>query len=149
MSDETLTFVVPLPPNRANARGHWRTIHAQKKAYWHQLDLLAGMIFGTALRVVSLARDGAPPYVMPNRPPTPWPAAVIAVTFYVVREMDDDNAPNRAKWLLDWLVTRGYVVDDNRHALQWAGFPKQVKCKRAEVRVELTLTKRAPQERAA
>ena len=35
-----MKLVFPLPPNRANARGHWRVRYHGQKRYWETLDRL-------------------------------------------------------------------------------------------------------------
>lgn len=143
MPDETLTFVVPMPANRANLRspGAWRKHKREKDAYWDTLDTLQLLHGATS---PSQTRGMA----VPPPPSRPWPAATVAVIYFHTHEMDEDNAVARFKHVADWLTTRGYITDDNKRALQWAGFPRQVKCKRAEVRVEVTLTKRAQSDAA-
>jgi len=100
-----MILTVPLPPNAANARRHWRVALKEKKAYWERLALM-------------------------KRPPPdcylPPLVAHISVTMYVHNIMDPDNAMARLKPLLDWLVAWDYIADDSPKALKWAGLPEQV-----------------------
>ena len=63
--------------------------------------------------------------------------------------MDDGNAMNRHKWLEDWLVTRGYLVDDRKSCLTWETFPTQIVKRDGKYRIELTLTPLASDTEAA
>ena len=120
MSADTITLTLPLPPNRGNARWHWRTENRKKKAYWSQLNTLryAGTL------------------------PEPWrdtPALVgVRVTLYVWARMDRDNAMARMKWVMDWLEAWEYIANDGA-GVKWAGLPEQV-IDRKDPRVEVTLT---------
>lgn len=120
-----LTLTVPLPPNLANARMHWRVKLKAKKAYWETLSMLANM--------------GKIPAEIVSRPPR----ARIAVTLYLHSPMDDDNAMARVKWILDWFVTNGYLAGDSRKHLEWDGLPKQF-IDRKHPRCVLTLTPVSP-----
>lgn len=117
----TLTFVLPMPPNLANARMHWRRKHREKLDYWMILD-------------AKLAWKD-----LPNPPRRPWPHATIRSTMYLGASMDDDNAMARHKWALDWLVSRGYLVDDRKRCLTWDGFPAQVVKRDGNYRLEITI----------
>jgi hypothetical protein len=117
-----------MPPNIANgSHGHWRTRHRQKKAYWGALDAVA--IHGTI-----------GPYTIPRHPPQPFARATIASRMYLGGAMDDSNAMRRHKWVEDWLVTRGYLADDRKKCLTWAGFPEQIVKRDGNYRLELTLS---------
>ncbi len=59
---------------------------------------------------------------------------------HLSNQMDVDNALRRHKWILDWLKTRGYVVDDSPKHLEWVSFPEQRVKRDGNYRVELTLT---------
>ncbi len=121
-----MIFVLPIPPQQANARGRtWRTQYGKKIAYWKVLDalqLLGGI-------------DGCE---IPSPPREPWKHATIAAHWYVINIMDEGNCMNRAKYIEDWLVTRGYIADDNRKVLRWAGIPEQ-EIDRKHPRVVVTL----------
>lgn len=117
----TLTFRLPMPPNLANARMHWRARHAAKVAYWRHLDLLlAGRI-------------------LPQPPDVPLARATITATLTLHNPMDDDNAMARAKWAQDWLASRGYVAGDSRRHLRWGGIPAQRISRKNEPCLELVL----------
>ena len=94
-------LILPLPPNRANARWHWRTEVKLKAAYY--------------LR----CRAAAPP------PREPYERCRIHATFYLHNLMDHDNLAARMKWPQDYLVGK-FIVDDDPAHLEWAGFPEQV-----------------------
>ena len=84
------SFTLPLPPNLANGRMHWAQKNRKRVAYLEGCDRR-----------------------YPADPATTLPKAEVSVTLYVWSEMDRDNAYARVKWALDWLVMRGYVVDDS------------------------------------
>ena len=94
-------LILPLPPNRANSRWHWRTEGRLKKDYY--------------LR----CRAAAPP------PRAPYERARIHATFYLHNLMDHDNLAARMKWPQDYLVGK-FIVDDSPAHLEWVGFPEQV-----------------------
>ena len=121
-----LTLTVPLPPNLANSRMHWRVKLNRKKAYWELLDMLKSA--------------GALPRVPHDLPPT---KTRVAATLYLFAPMDDDNAMARVKWILDWFVKNAYLRGDSRKHIEWAGIPHQV-IDRKNPRVELVLTHGVP-----
>jgi hypothetical protein len=122
-------FVLPLPPNRANDRSHWRKVAREKKAYREDLDIL---------QLVGLRH----PFMVPRPPDAPLRRVEVRATLYVHQLMDEGNALNRLKWLEDWLVTRGYIMDDDRESLRWAAIPDQI-VDRKNPRVELTISEAA------
>lgn len=123
-----LTLVVPMPVNIGNgSHGHWSKRHREKRAYWHQLDMLRLGARGFGLSV-------------PPPPPRPFPRASIRSVMYLGAHMDDSNAMRRHKWVEDWLVTRGYIADDRKKCLTWETFPRQVVKRDGNYRIELTLT---------
>jgi hypothetical protein len=113
---------VPMPDNVANSRTHWRTRSKLKKAYRAQLDERqnAGLI--------------APP------PRTPLARVTVRSVMRLGNPMDDDNAIARHKPILDWLKTRGYIVDDRRKCLRWEALPEQIVRRDGDYRIELTIT---------
>lgn len=128
-TDGGLVLVVPMPANaanRASGRSHWRIRHSERTRYWAQLD--------------ERQRCG----LLPPPPPEPFERAVIASTMYLGNPMDDDNAMMRHKVVVDWLRTRGYLRDDRKRVLTWAGMPEQVVKRGQEYRIVLTLTPLAP-----
>ena len=89
----SLRLTGPLPPDRGNARGHWAAHHRQRRSYWAALDVHA------------LAQR--------FRLKAPLARANVAIDLRTWNPMDPDNLAARCKYLLDWLVTRGYLVDDS------------------------------------
>ncbi len=119
---ETLVMLFPLPPNRANARGHWRKGFRALKAFYAECD--------TRVMVK----------LLPRPPKEPWTHATIRAELTMRNPMDDDNALSRCKWLMDFLVTRGYIQDDARKCLRWEGIPTQRISRSIEPCVTVTLT---------
>ncbi len=117
-----LTF--PMPMNASNgSHGSWGARYSQKQRYWKECDV----------------RQGAG--LIPPPPAKPLSKASISSVMYLGGAMDDDNAMRRHKWVLDWLKTRGYIVDDRRKNLTWQSFPEQHVARReGNYRIELTLT---------
>ena len=90
-----MRLVMPLPPNVANERGHWRTRNRRKLAFMGECDhrQLLGLI--------------------PPPPERPWSHVTLAAHFHLHNLMDKhDNLRFRLKYPSDWLVTRGYIDDD-------------------------------------
>ncbi len=84
----------PLPPNMANMRMHHMKKHRAKLAYWQ-------------LCTVWAQNQGIRPPLKP-----PETKSTLYFTLYVGNIMDKGNAYHRIKWLEDWLVWAGYLVDD-------------------------------------
>lgn len=104
-----MRFELPLPPLITNnPTGHWRARHARRNTYWTLCD----------------SRQNAG--LLPRPPRRPHDLVQIAATMYLWNPMDDDNAMARLKYAADWLRTRGYITDDRRRNIKWAGFPDQV-----------------------
>ena len=121
-------FVFPMPPNLTNRRSgasHWAVRGREKKDYLAQCDQRqnAGLI--------------------PPPPKTPFKQALISSWMLLGGAMDDDNALARHKWPLDWLKTRGYIVDDRRTCVKWTGLPEQEVKRGVDYRLEITLTEAA------
>jgi hypothetical protein len=116
-----ITLTLPMPPNLGNARMHWRTKLEAKRAYFAELDW----------------RQGA---TIPDPPGVPFSRCRIRSRMLLGGAMDDDNAMHRHKWVLDWLKTRGYIVDDRKKCLTWEAFPEQIVKRDGKYRIELTLT---------
>lgn len=137
MSD-VLRFVVPMPPNLTNNGGrkttHWRQFHREKKSYLGLLDSLQGV--GGILGM----QGGHVEVRIPVPPLQPFASVSIRSVMYLGGAMDDDNAMARHKPLLDWLKTRGYLVDDRKKNIVWEGLPEQVVKRDGNYRIELTLT---------
>lgn len=133
-----MKFVLPLPPNMANARWHWRTRQAYKEEYMFRLDLILN-----SCRVESGKRKPSTLYdfTVPLVPASPLVRARIEATITLHNYMDDDNAMARLKFPLDWMTTRGYIQDDSRRTLQWLRMPDQILSRKdSEKKVEITLT---------
>lgn len=115
-----MKLTLPLPPNIANGRMHWRVKQKHKRAYWDLCDMyrLAGET--------------------PAPPTSPPAKARFTVTLYLHQMMDDGNAMNRLKWTEDWLTANGYIADDSRKHLEYAGLPEQV-IDRKRPRVEIVV----------
>lgn len=115
-----LTLVLPMPENIANARMHWRVKHKAKKDYFEMCDdrQRVGLIV-------------APPRLKIGR-------ADVRSVMYLGSHMDADNAMARHKWPLDWLQSRGYIVNDKH--LTWTTLPAQFVKRDGKYRIELTIT---------
>lgn len=119
---QLLVITVPMPRNIGNgSHGHWAVRDKQRKAYLSALDQLqgAGMI--------------------PPPPPKPFARARIDSVMHLANMSDHDNAMRRHKWPLDWLRTRGYLVDDGPKHLEWVSFPEQRVKRDGNYRIVLTL----------
>jgi hypothetical protein len=110
-------FTLPLPPNMANGRMHWRAKYEAQKS-WAARAIVAEPQLRGRHDVV--------------------PRAVVTAVLYVHQAMDDDNAVARIKWCLDLLVKRGILAGDKRPQCQLAGIPDQF-VDRKNPRVELTV----------
>lgn len=117
-----ITLTLPLPPNMANGRKHWRAKNRERQSYFGACDL------ALVTRMV------------PEPPAKPMTRATVEAFFRVWSLMDDDNAVSRAKWPLDWLVTRGYLAGDSRKHITWAGMPEQYVDRKTNGSVTFTLT---------
>lgn len=122
MSAPTLSFVLPMPANLANARMHWAVKDLKRRAYFEACDNL------------QLRGEVPPP------PLKPFPKVVANEVMYLGAAMDDDNAAARTKWIWDWLKTRGYIADDRKANIIRQGYPKQRVKRDGNYRVEVTLT---------
>lgn len=105
-----LVFDLPLPPNMANGRMHWRTKDRKRRAYFSECVVADYEQHGVA----ALAT------------PTPMEKARIEITMRVARIHDHDNAVSRCKWAIDYLVNSGYLTDDSPKHLEWVAMPTQV-----------------------
>ena len=119
-----MTFVFPLPPNRANARGHWRKAYREQAKFYAECDM----------RVLAK--------LMPKPPAAPWMRASITAELTMRNPMDDDNALARCKWVCDFLVTRGYILDDRKGRLDWDAIPTQKISRKEPTCIIVTLTAR-------
>lgn len=116
--DAEIRLTLPLPPNRLNAREHWRTTLRKKKEYYAAADL--ALVAQVPLSHPTLTRPK------------------ITATLYVWSKMDPDGRTGRLKWLIDSLVRYELLVDDSDEHLDWTEIPKQVIDRKSQ-RVEITL----------
>ena len=115
-----MRLVLPLPANIGNARLHWRAKLRQKKHFYAQAD--ERQLYG----------------LVPSPPRRAFERASVQVHFLVHNRMDRDNLAARCKWILDWLVTRGYIADDGPDVVEWVRPTQEIerKNKRAVVTLE-------------
>ena len=111
-----MRVTLPLPPNMANSRMHWRTKNRKRQDYYQYAMVLA----------------------MKDAPRAPLPKARVRVTLYVWALMDYDNMIARLKWPLDVLVDAGWIVDDGPDCLEFAEMPSQFVDRKGQ-RVEIEL----------
>lgn len=131
----SLVVVVPMPPNLANARMHWRTRQQAKKDYFRALDTIAAVHHRLGPWPDNLSAIVIPPV------PTPKLGRVTCdVHMHLGAAMDDDNASARLKFPLDWLVRRGYLTDDSRKWLRMNGYPTQTVSRKDAPYVRFTFT---------
>ena len=121
-----LELQVPVPKaNLGNARfGAWQVRERKKKAYWRELDLIRGS---------HLVPRGWPGGVTPE-------LVELRLHARLWNTMDPDGLVSRAKWMLDWLHRRGYIVDDKPKHLRWKDMPTQVVDRKAPGWFHVTLT---------
>jgi hypothetical protein len=101
---------------------HWTVKHREKQRY--------------AAAVYALQMAGK----LPTIPFPPYKRVTVSATLVVGNEMDHDNAVARCKWPLDLLVQLGYLADDRRKNVQWAGFPDQIVSRKQEPSLTLIIT---------
>jgi hypothetical protein len=100
-------IVLPLPPNMANGRMHWRAKDRKRNEYFEACD------------------EWKNSSVVPSPPSRPIAFAELRALLTLWNPMDDDGAMARIKWSLDWLVTRGYLAGDSRKHVRWHSVPDQ------------------------
>jgi len=131
---QPMTFVVPMPPhvtNRSRGSTHWRKAYNEKRDYWTQLDWIASTYHAR--------QKPFPGMTIPLQPDAPLARVSVRSTMHLGGAMDDDNALARHKPLLDWLKTRGYIVDDRKKNVVWEALPEQIVRRDGNYRIELTL----------
>jgi hypothetical protein len=106
---------MPLPPNLANGRMHWRVKNRRRAEFFDRCDLL-----------------------YPHRLVPMVDRVELRAHLYVGGQMDDDNALARIKWAADWLVTRMYLTSDKRPHCVFT-IPEQT-IDRKNPRLEITLS---------
>jgi len=109
---ERLTLLMDAPPNLANARWHWHMKTRLKKKYWKAQDerQLVGLV--------------EPP------PSRPFERVSVHALFSLHNRMDPDNLHARLKWALDWLKSRGYIVNDSTKVIERLTVDQQIDRKR-------------------
>jgi hypothetical protein len=119
-----IVIVAPMPenPQRHGKSNNWRARDQLRKKYFARLD---------ELQAVGL---------LPAPPQTPFQKATIHSVMNLGGAMDEDNAMFRHKPLLDWLKTRGYIVDDRRSCLRWEALPEQIVKRDGRYQITLTIT---------
>jgi hypothetical protein len=115
-------ITLPLPPNLANSRFHWRVKNNKRKAYFETCDILAA--------VRGFVKEFAAP--MPER-------VKIKATIYCGGRMDHDNAIARLKWPVDWMVNNDVLENDSPAHLEWVWPIEQVIGRKQQYRVEFEL----------
>ena len=114
-----MKLTLPLPLNLANARLHWAQQHRARRKYYEVCDshAVVGIIPG-------------PPAETPER-------AQVALKFFLHNKQDPDNLAHRAKWVLDYLVTRGYLKDDREANMEWVPPEQEIDRKNKRVEIEI------------
>lgn len=119
---ESITIVLPLPPNLSNSRWHWRTRLKAKKDYMYMCTLGASQYLSKI-----------PWYVAPEK-------VQINAHFVLGGRSDIDNLFARLKFPLDFLVLSHIVKDDSPKHLEWVGIPTQEVTRKKPYSLTLTLT---------
>ena len=126
-----MKIILPLPPNMANSRMHWRVKNKARQEYMALCDVWSTRV-----------EDGRVFFSGPSPPHHACGYVVqvaISAVIHHTHTMDQDNSMARLKWPVDWLVRNGYMVNDDPDHLVWTGLPTQVKCKKDNRRVEFLL----------
>jgi hypothetical protein len=115
---ESVKLTLPLPPNLLNSRLHWRVKHAAKNRFYQTCDNLQ----------------------MAKAVPAPGGPALkrarVTIRAFTHQAMDKDGLYGRMKWVLDWLVTRGYLQDDSPKHITLK-VSQRIDRKRQRIEVEL------------
>lgn len=109
-----MKLVLPLPPNRANSRWHWREESRRKNTFY---------LMSTAL--------------YPRLPAQTLERCDISCDLYVWSLMDTDNAYGRLKWVLDWLQAREYITDDSPKVIETLTVRQYIDRKNQRLELEL------------
>lgn len=121
-STARMKLVLPLPPNRANARMHWRAEWNKKSEYY-------------AMAIAHIRQQSRPA----ARAEMAAQNVEVSATLYVWNKYDDDGAVSLLKWPLDSLKYAGVIHDDKRPHCALRGIPLQV-VDRKRQRLELEIT---------
>ena len=117
-----MKLTLPLPPNRANAREHWRVTHRNRVEYYE----MAG---NAILRELVNQADWNGDCMERMR---------LDATFYLWSKLDPGNLVARLKWVEDILVKKGLLVDDNEKWLDLQMPTQVIDRKNQRVVIELT-----------
>jgi len=119
--NEIKIFLGTPPDVGGNARKNWRTTLKGKKKYLAECDerQLLGLVPPPPAKPISLCR--------------------IATHFRTHCTLDWDNACARQKYPLDWLVTRGYLLDDSPKVIPACPIVTQ-EIDRKNKQIEITIT---------
>lgn len=116
-----MKIMLPLPPNMANGRMHWRVKNNKRKAYFEACDILMA------------------PYTVYFPDDPPMTRTRLKATIYCGGRMDQDNAIARLKWPVDWLVRNDLLAEDSPAFLEWVWPIEQVVKRNQQYRVEFEL----------
>ena len=117
---DVLTLVLPMPPNRGNARENRYVTQKRKKAYYAAAAVALHSQFAGKL-------EG-------------WPGrATMTATLYTYNKMDWDGRCARMKWPQDAMVRYGLLIDDSDEYLTVNEVPKGA-IDRKSPRIVITLT---------
>lgn len=117
-----MKITLPLPPNMANSRMHWRVKHNKRQAYFESCDIVSLTV---------------------KEQPLAAPKMRVRATMFLGGEMDHDNALARLKWPIDWMVQRKLLRGDKPSQLEWDWPIKQVVGRKQLYRVEFEITEAA------
>ena len=129
-----LRIALPLPPNIANSRMHFRVVAKRRGEY----NYAALILYRLSQRTLpEMRKDWPYPFdlAVPHDEVAP---RELASTLFLAKLMDSDNALARLKWPIDLLVKWGYLADDRPSRCKML-VPAQV-IDRARPRVEFTIT---------
>lgn len=113
-----IEMTLPMPANLGNARLHWRAKWRAKQDFYRASD------------------ERQQFHLVPAPPKERLTNVTVRAHFYLHNRMDPDNLHARMKHVLDWLVTRGYLVDDSPEHVT---LDVQQSIERRNKRVELIL----------
>ena len=122
-----MKITLPLPPNMANSRLHWRVKNRKRKEYFEACDLAA---------ILVPVRERA---LLVRRAPS-IEKTMIRATVYCGALHDEDNLLARLKFPVDWMVRRGFLKDDGPMQISWYWPIEQVVKRGQDYRVEFELT---------
>lgn len=122
MKTQPWAIEMPLPPNMANGRVHWRAKDKARKEYIAKAHL----------------------HLMAQKIRRPWKVspAKVRITAHIVvgGQMDVDNLFARVKWALDYLVSDKILRGDSPNHIEWGAIPTQEVSRKKAYTVTFTLT---------